>query len=462
MRSEAPSIDIDLRPIAGLSLDLDQYFGLWAVEDSRFLGLLSHIQALDLVQHIECRTSAAEVSQARVRQEQAAEARIAVIQIDGTMTKRGSSLSTAGATVAIRKAVRAAARDEAIGGILLQIDSPGGTVAGTADLANEVYRANQQKPVWGFAEDLTASAAYWVASQAGRVVANDRTAMIGSIGTYAALYDYSGLAGREGIRAVVIRAGRFKGAGFPGSRITEEQEAYWQELIDKTQAEFSEAIARGRGLSLEKVKEELADGRVHMAADAQALGLIDGIQTFEETLGQLRGQLKQTGNSKPRNTRSMMTQQSNSEGGNVQLPPVQPLPSSAASFEELVSALPGADEKFIFAQQKAKATVEQARQAWMTEQAARIEAAQKRAEEAEQAAAAAKKKPGVKPLGGAGEGSSYDGDPVAEWNAAIKEKIAGGMSRQRAASAVNRENPGLRESYVAAYNAEHAGRPINK
>ena len=454
--------EIDLRPIGGFNLDLDQYFGLWAVEDSRFLAMLDRVAKLDLAEHVRvelagpgARGEGREAARAAAEIRAGEETQIAVIDIQGTLTKRGSSLSAGGSMIRLRQAVRRAAQDSDVDAIVLRIDSPGGTVSGTADLAKEVARASQQKPVVAYVEDLTASAAYWIASQAGKVFANDRTAWIGSIGTYMGLYDYSGMAGQEGVKAVVIRSGEFKGAGFPGTEITAEQQDYWQTLVDKTQVEFSAAVAAGRKLSAAKVAQ-LADGRVHMAEDARALGLIDGIQTFEETLTQLQAQLPgKRSNLKPRN--QIMSEESTKAGD--QLPAVVPVEKSAAEYGEIVAACPGADEKFICSQLATQATVEQSRQAWMQQQQSRLEAAQQEAEQAKAAAAS----PGVDALGGAAGGEEAAGggdwaDPVQAWNKAVDEKVAAGMSKQKAASLVNRQNPGLREASVAAYNEEHGRR----
>ncbi len=451
--------EIDLRPIGGFNLDLDQYFGLWAVEDSRFLAMLDRVGRLDLAAHVREGSGewgvdsgewAAGSGQRAAGSGETEETTIAVINIQGTLTKRGSSFSTGGSMIRLRQAVRRAARDSDVDASILKIDSPGGTVSGTADLAKEVARATQEKPVYSYVEDLTASAAYWIASQADKVYANDRTARIGSIGTFIGLYDYSGAAGQEGIKAVVIRSGKFKGEGFPGEEITADQKDYWQSLVDKIQVEFSQAVASGRKLSAAKVAE-LADGRVHVAADAQALGLIDGIQTFDETLAQLRAQLPdKRSNLKPR--KRTMSEETTNAG--EQIPAVVAVEKSAADYGGIVAACPGADEKFICTQLAGKATAEQAQRAWMKEQQHRLEAAQ---EETAQAKAAAKK-PGVDALGGAAGGENAGGDwadPVQAWNKAVDEKVAAGMPRQKAASRVNRENRGLREACVAAYNEEH-------
>ena len=291
-------------------LRLDQYFGLWCVDDVRFLQMLRQVERMDLAVHVreggfdgavDEQRAAASVTTAEVPQsgprsaanaggnetpvrDKGRIAQIAIISLRGVMTKYGSSLSTTGSTVRLRRALRQAARSDDVDGILLHIDSPGGTAAGTADLAQEVAAANARKPVFGFCEDLTASAAYWVASPCQRLFANAETALVGSIGTWIGLYDLSQMAEREGIRAIVIKAGEMKGLGFPGSAITADEEAYLQDIVTKTQSQFTQAVAEGRSMAEADVP---VTGKLYMARDAQRLGLIDGIQSLDETLSQL-------------------------------------------------------------------------------------------------------------------------------------------------------------------------------
>jgi len=451
MSEQEPAV-LDLAPLSGLDFDLDQYLGLWAIDEARFLLLFDQVARTDLLLHAQSNRGSNQQAAAWSKRQTQDGTTIAVVEINGTLTKRGSSLSRAGATVYLRKAVRDAAADDETAAILLRIDSPGGTVAGTADLGREVAAADKRKPVVAFVEDMTASAAYWVASQARSVYANDRTAMIGSIGTYAGLYDYSGYAAAKGIRPVLIRSGQFKGVGFPGTEITQEQRDYWQQLVKKTQAEFTAAIAAGRKLSTTAV-EELADGRIHVAADALALGLIDGIQTIDETFGQLVGL---AGNRKPStSTRSKAIMAENDNQAKTADTP-QP-----ASFEELTAALPRATNDFLVDAQRKRLSIDQARSAWADHLQGQLEAKDQQLAEAKQRAAAAAEKQqqkasGVEPLGGAGGSTAGDaGDPVEAWEAAVREKLARpGMTQAKAISQLVREQPDLQKAYLEAYAAE--------
>src|SRR5581483_9650939 len=107
------------------------------------------------------------------------------------MLMKGQSSMGGTSTVMARRDIRQAVADQDVAGILLAIDSPGGTVAGTDDLAAEVRQARTSKPVWAAIDDLGASAAYWVASQTQRVTVNSPTALVGSIGTLQVIRDLS-------------------------------------------------------------------------------------------------------------------------------------------------------------------------------------------------------------------------------------------------------------------------------
>lgn len=214
---------------------------------------------------------------------------IAVLHIAGPMFKGWSKFSSAN-SIELRQAVRQAAQSEDVRGLLLAIDSPGGTVAGTADLADEVRAAAALKPVHAFVEDLTASAAYWVASQAARITAT-RTSEIGSIGVVTVVKDTSGKAEMDGVRVHVISTGPYKGAFADGAPVSEEHLADLQRRVDDLNAHFLDAVGRGRKMPQEQV-QALADGRTHIAEAARGLGLIDSIGPFEDAISALRQEIE--------------------------------------------------------------------------------------------------------------------------------------------------------------------------
>lgn len=272
-------IDSDYNP----SPRLHDYMGLWAIRAEEGAILSRVASATDWREHA---SSFAASSDPRDRQRTAYvihDNGVAELTLSGTLMKHESSVDASTSTVFARRALRQAAEDERVNSILLRIDSPGGTVAGTADLAADVARINKVKPVVAYAEDLMASAAYWIGSQAMAVYANNETAMIGSIGTFLGLYDYSENAKQEGIEALVFATGELKGTGFPGSKITDKQRKYLQGMVEQAQAQFDAGVKAGRGLNAKQLAA-VSTGRVWRAAEAKQLGLIDGINRFDTVL----------------------------------------------------------------------------------------------------------------------------------------------------------------------------------
>ncbi|HEV7297763.1 MAG TPA: S49 family peptidase [Tepidisphaeraceae bacterium] len=191
------------------------------------------------------------------------------------------------ATTELLKNLSTALDDESVKAICIYVDSPGGEVSGTDQLAQAVAAANKRKPVTAYISDLGASAAYWVASQAGQVFAN-RTAFVGSIGVYTVMYDTSTLYEKAGIVPKLVKAGSQKGTGVEGLPISDEQLADVQRTIDNVYTLFVEAVATGRGMS-EGDALNVATGQVWVASDALKMGLIDGIDTVENVIRKLSG-----------------------------------------------------------------------------------------------------------------------------------------------------------------------------
>jgi signal peptide peptidase SppA len=304
----------------------------------------------------------------------------AIIPIIGPTSKYGG-FGTA-STMKIREQVRAAATDDTVESVLLYVDSPGGAVAGNRDLARDVRELNKVKPVHAYAADMMASAAYGVASQAGKIVANEG-AIVGSIGTMSALVDTSGAYEKAGVKVHPITSGGVKGMGMPGTKITQEQIQHQQQLINKVSAQFVNSVAEGRGFSQAKAKE-LADGRLHIAADAASIGLVDAVASLESSIDNLQSETsrketpmhyaQETGN--PAGLATKMPQPA-LVPVEEQIPAVEPEeapvveevaveeapaaePAAAASIEEIEACCPGAPADFILSQLKAGGSVQDA------------------------------------------------------------------------------------------------------
>lgn len=234
---------------------------------------------------------------------------IAHVRIVDQMQKPASKFGGT-STIRVRRAIRAAVGDREARGILLHVDSPGGTAAGTDALARDVAAAGAVKPLSAHIEDLGASAAYWVASAAsaagGRLTASP-TSEVGSIGTYAWIPDSRQMYEQAGITVHLVTSGGMKGAFAEGSKVTKEQLAYAQGLVDVHFEHFLDAVAAGRrNLSRDRIAE-LADGRLHDAAEAVALGLIDAVVTDDEAIGLLAGAIGGRAAARTRRGRAAMS-----------------------------------------------------------------------------------------------------------------------------------------------------------
>jgi signal peptide peptidase SppA len=261
------------------------YAGLWCVEETAAAAMIRRAQATDWAAHLEA--NADPRPRAAVQLLSAGGGRsVAVVRLDGTLMKAASSFGGT-STVQARRDIRAAVADPDVAAILLAIDSPGGTVSGTDDLAADVKAANKEKPVWAFVSDLCASAAYWVASQCEAIYANSDTAWVGSIGTFLALTDDSKAAADAGVEAVVFRTGPLKGSGAAaGDPITEDMRTHFQGLVEKSQATFDAAVRKGRDLTDAQLAA-VRTGGVFTAAEATDRKLIDGVQSLDKTVSAL-------------------------------------------------------------------------------------------------------------------------------------------------------------------------------
>ncbi len=278
------------------SLDLPRFHrwadfaGVWAIEPMAGEALLSQVRGTDMRLHV----ASAEPPKRQagpVPTVKAAGQTIATVMLTGTLQKAVSSMSGGTSTIDARRQIRQAANDPDVGAILLAIDSPGGTVAGTADLANEILAARKMKPVWAFADDLAASAAYWAGATADRMYANDRTALIGSIGTLSVVYDLSGAAEQAGIKALVFGTGPLKGTGAPGAPVTDAQQEYIRSMVEDAQVSFDAAVQKGRSLT-DKQLAAAKTGGVFGASEAVDRKLVDGIKSFDQVVAELAAEAK--------------------------------------------------------------------------------------------------------------------------------------------------------------------------
>lgn len=210
---------------------------------------------------------------------------VAVVPIVGVMIKDfglyAADYGVADTRLA-RVATAAARLDPEVASTLIRMDTPGGSTDGLPELADEIYAHRQTKNVQVQVDGMMASAGVYVGSQADAISAH-RMDLIGSVGTAIRLYDFSKWFGERGIEAVAIDTSPYKSTGMFGTPLTEPQRADLQRIVDGFFADFKAMVRRGRNMT-EAGLAQWTDARLHLAPAAQAMGMVDQIRTFEETL----------------------------------------------------------------------------------------------------------------------------------------------------------------------------------
>jgi len=215
---------------------------------------------------------------------------VAIIPIYGVIAPRMNLMSdlSGGTTFdALTSQLRGAIANKAVKTIVLDIDSPGGSVAGATEFAREVMQARTKKPVIAVAQYMAASAAYWIAAAATEIVASP-SAMVGSIGVYTAHDDISEALAKLGVKRTFISAGKGKVDGNETEALSAEAEGRIQGLVDEAYGRFVGDVVKGRGqgMTADRVRNDWK-ALVYGAAEAKALGLIDSIATLDETLARV-------------------------------------------------------------------------------------------------------------------------------------------------------------------------------
>jgi len=170
--------------------------------------------------------------------------------------------------------------DDSIKAIILHINTPGGGVAATEEIYQEVRRIEQEKhkKVIASVETVGASGGYFVASACDKIFA-DKGSIVGSIGVIAEWVNYGKLLDWAKLQDITMKAGKLKDAGSPTRPMTPEEKAYFQNLLDNMHSQFIQAVADGRHLKVQDV-QAIADGRVWTGDQALPLRLIDQIGDF--------------------------------------------------------------------------------------------------------------------------------------------------------------------------------------
>lgn len=214
---------------------------------------------------------------------------IAVVELNGVIVETSSSddaFFSSGYTSSrdFIELLRELENDDTIAGVLIRINSPGGSAVASDDIYNAVLQLRQTKPVIAQMGDVAASGGYYVASAADTIVAN-RSTLTGSIGVIMQTADFSELYENIGIDFETIKSGELKDIGASDKPLSEEERAILQSVTDEAYGQFTASVAESRGLDIEQVRS-LADGRVYTGQQAKELGLVDVLGNFETALAE--------------------------------------------------------------------------------------------------------------------------------------------------------------------------------
>jgi signal peptide peptidase SppA len=279
---------------------LDIMTGLWAIRPDYFQQIIGIYNGYVLGPKLDFAEIDRRVQEARggrpmgrARREmigQVTPEGVAVLDLEGPLAKRMSAVNNAcegTSTNLIADFFQQALEDPQVKGILLNIDSPGGTVDGTMDLARRIHAARGQKPIVALADGQACSAAYWIGAAADAFYITNDTAFVGSIGVVFTHVDQSKALEKAGLVVTEVTAGQYKRAISSVKPLDEAGKAQLQEWADQIYTSFVEDVSTFRGVPVEQVLEQMANGRVFLGQKAIEAGLVDGVSTLDDLVSQL-------------------------------------------------------------------------------------------------------------------------------------------------------------------------------
>lgn len=270
---------------------LDKWFTEtpWAIR-REMLAVLQEIRQVRLSGHrFSAEELDARIGAARAARPAQRTGAIAVVPLYGVIVPRATAMTqmSGGMTLQdFRSMLRQAVADPDVSAVLIDVDSPGGSVDQVAEAADEVRAAAAQKPLWAIANTDCYSAAYWIASQASRLWVTP-SGGVGSVGCYAGHADYSGQLEQDGVAVTLIQYGDRKTEGNPYEPLTAEARAGIQSDVDTFGEMFVNAVAKGRGVKPAVVKADYGQGAVVLAKAAVAAGMADRVGTFDQAVQEL-------------------------------------------------------------------------------------------------------------------------------------------------------------------------------
>jgi signal peptide peptidase SppA len=263
----------------------------WAMQPEKLEAVTSFLMFKARGGHLTPEEIQARVSDRRAAETVKSPGGIAVLAVHGVISQRMGmmqEISGGTSTETLADSFRAAVADDTIKAIVMAYDSPGGGTYGVDELASEIRAARGVKPIIAQVDSVCASAAYYLASQADEIVVTPG-GEAGSIGVYSVHEDISKLLEKEGIRPTLIRAenGVHKAETANIHPLSPEAHDYLQGRVNLAETAFIKAVAAGRKVSQETVRDKFGKGRMFGAQELVKRGMADRIGTMQETLQRL-------------------------------------------------------------------------------------------------------------------------------------------------------------------------------
>jgi signal peptide peptidase SppA len=243
----------------------------------------------------------------------ATKGKVGVIPIYGPVAQRMTSeMEKAGGTPLdfVSAALDALLGNASVGAIVLRIDSPGGSVDGVQELADKIFAARAEKPIYAIADSCAASAALWLASAATMFISTPAGGgyTVGSCGVYVLHVDESEALEKEGLKVTFISAGKYKTEMNSYGAPSEEAIAAVETMVAGIYDNFVGALARNRGDTPANVRANYGQGRMLTAEKALAVGMIDRVMSYETLIAKLTGDSGAMGSSSGRAMNAKMEQ----------------------------------------------------------------------------------------------------------------------------------------------------------
>lgn len=261
----------------------------WAMERGKLVAVTQFLMFKAQGGEFSAEEVRARISPSREQRVVEQPGQVAVLDMFGVISQRMNmfdEISGGTSTEVATKQIRALQSDEEVKAIILNFDSPGGTVYGIEELAAEILASRGGKPIIAQVNSACFSAAYWLASACEEIIVTPG-GQAGSIGVYSIHEDISKMLEMEGIKETLIYAGKFKVEGNPYEPLGDAAAEEIQRRVDQVAASFVRDVAAGRGVGEDFVNDRFGQGRFFGAAELVKRKMADRVATLDDTLERL-------------------------------------------------------------------------------------------------------------------------------------------------------------------------------